>query len=81
MECQIYKGKRKQEHYLFMPAESSLEDIPEHILEMLGEIQHVMNIDITPATHLAQSKPEAILEMIEEKGFYIQLPQETNITL
>jgi len=81
MECHIYKGKRKQEHYLFMPADSSLEEIPESILQILGEIQHVMKIDITPSTHLAQSDPEAILETIREKGFYIQIPSKDNITI
>ena len=81
MECDIYKGKRKQDHYLFLPADASLDEIPESILQLLGEIQHVMKIDITSDTHLAQSEPDAVLEMIKEKGFYIQLPKKDTITI
>ena len=81
MECHIYKGKRKQDHYLFLPADSSLDEIPESILQLLGEIQHVMKIDITSDTHLAQSEPAAVLETIKEKGFYIQLPKKDTITI
>jgi len=74
MECNIYKGKRKQDHYLFLPAERTLEDVPETILEMLGTMELVMKLNITKETVLAQSDPAKIINVISEKGFYIQIP-------
>jgi uncharacterized protein YcgL (UPF0745 family) len=81
MECNIYKGKRKQDHYLFMPVTMSLDDMPGSILQMLGEMELVMKMDITGQSVLAQSDPQAVLDTIREKGFYIQLPSDKNITI
>ena len=81
MECHIYKGKRKQDHYLFMPVTTPLDDIPSPILDMLGEIELVMKLDITKQSKLAQSDAHAVLETISEKGFYIQLPSDKDITI
>jgi uncharacterized protein YcgL (UPF0745 family) len=81
MECNIYKGKRKQDHYLFIPVTSPLDDIPGPILEMLGEIELVMQLDITEQSKLVQSDARAVLETISEKGFYIQLPSNNDITI
>jgi len=74
MECKIYKGKRKQDHYLFLPVEKKLVDIPESILNMLGTMELVMQLNITKDMVLAQSDPEQVLNVITEKGFYIQIP-------
>jgi uncharacterized protein YcgL (UPF0745 family) len=81
MECHIYKGKRKQDHYLFMPVTTPLDDIPSSILEMLGEIELVMKLEITGQSKLAHSDAQAVLETISEKGFYIQLPPDNDITI
>ena len=81
MECNIYKGKRKQDHYLFMPVTTPLDDIPGSILEMLGEMELVMKLDITEQSNLAQSEARAVLDTISEKGFYIQLPSDKDITI
>ncbi len=81
MECNIYKGKRKQDHYLFLPAEKPLQDIPETILEMLGTMELVMKLDITKDTVLAQSDPEKIISVISEKGFYIQIPPKDGLKI
>lgn len=81
MECNIYKGKRKQDHYLFMPTTSTLDDIPGSILQMLGEMELVMSLDITEQSVLARSDPQTVLKTIHEKGFYIQLPPKDDITI
>lgn len=78
MECSIYKGKRKPGHYVFLPAEKTIDEIPDAIQQMMGEIEHVMDIDITLDTKLAQSNPVDIINMVTEKGFYIQMPPEND---
>jgi len=74
MECKIYKGKRKQDYYLFIPNDSSLEQVPSEIRQMFGELELVMSLDLSPTSTLAQSDPEKVINMINEKGFYIQIP-------
>lgn len=74
MECKIYKGQRKQDHYLFIKADQAPGSIPESILQIFGNLESVMTIDITADTVLAQSNPEEVIRMIEDKGFFIQIP-------
>ena len=81
MECSVYKGKRKPDHYVFLPTATSIHDIPESIQQMMGEMEHVMKLDISPVTKLAKSDPVDILNMINEKGFFIQIPPKTEINL
>jgi len=81
MECSIYKGKRNPDHYIFLPADTSINDIPENIQQMMGELTLVMNLDITTDTVLAQSDPVNVLSMIDEKGFFIQIPPKTEINI
>lgn len=80
MECNIYKGSRQQDHYLFMPVEKPVTDIPGDILKMFGDIELVMQLDISQSTRLAQSSPSEVIGIINEKGFYIQIPAG-NITI
>ena len=74
MECSVYKGKRKPDHYVFLPADKPITEIPDSIQTMMGEFEHVMDLDIVNDTKLAQSDPSDIINMINEKGFYIQIP-------
>jgi uncharacterized protein YcgL (UPF0745 family) len=78
MECKIYKGKRKHDHYLFTEAGQALDSIPESILQIFGDLERVMTIDITSETVLAQSDPEEVIRMIEANGFFIQIPPKNN---
>ena len=74
MECNIYKGSRQQDHYLFLPVDKSVTEIPGDILKMFGDIELVMKLNISRSTRLAQSNPSDVIDIINEKGFYIQLP-------
>jgi len=79
MECNIYKGSRQQDHYLFVPTEKPVTDIPGDILKMFGDIEFVMQLNICQSTRLAQSSPSEVIGIINKKGFYIQMPPK-NIT-
>jgi len=76
MDCTIYKGKRKPDYYIFMPSEMSTDELPTEIQGMLGELETVMQLDITLQTTLAQSDPAVVLDIIQEKGFFIQIPPD-----
>ena len=80
MECNIYKGKRKQDHYLFISNDKTLDEIPQDIRQILGDLELVMSLDLLPTTTLAQSDPEVVMNMINDKGFYIQIPPSSSET-
>ena len=47
------------------------------LLDQLGELQQVMELDLTPHVNLAAADPAAVMNSIESRGFYLQLPPGT----
>ena len=41
INCEIYKGTKKAEMYLYVPAEYGLKDVPQVLLESFGELSLV----------------------------------------
>ena len=39
-----------------------------------AELQQVMELDLTPHVNLAAADPAAVMNSIESRGFYLQLP-------
>ena len=76
MQCSIYKSSKKSEHYLFIEKADNLDKVPEQLQGILGELELVMELDITPERKLALSDAQEVLKQIEEKGFYLQMPPE-----
>jgi uncharacterized protein YcgL (UPF0745 family) len=49
-------------------------ELPDELMDSLGELTFVMDLQLEPDTKLANSKPEDVLKSIDEKGFYLQIP-------
>ena len=79
MLCEIYKGKRKEDTYLFIESPADFEKLPENIKAIFGDLSLVMELEININTKLARDKAENVLGNIEENGFHIQLPPKDEI--
>lgn len=69
-----YKSPKKEELYLFVPKEKGLEELPPELLVMFGEPQHVIDYDLTPDRKLPRANAKEVLDALESKGFYMQMP-------
>ncbi|MFP5507188.1 MAG: YcgL domain-containing protein [Gammaproteobacteria bacterium] len=74
MKCVIYKGSRKQDTYLYIEREDDFARVPEALLDMLGNLQRVMALELTPERSLAQADPEQVRRLLREQGYYLQMP-------
>ncbi|MDH3377554.1 MAG: YcgL domain-containing protein [Gammaproteobacteria bacterium] len=74
MKCSVYKGERRQDSYLFVPAEHELSQVPKALLDMLGTLSLVLTMDLTPTTKLAQADPASVFEKLKIHGYFLQLP-------
>ncbi len=74
MNTWIYKGRRKPDTYLYVTAESNFSAVPDSILELMGELELVIEIDLASREKLAQADITKVKEMLVDQGFYIQLP-------
>ena len=74
MKCLVYKGMCKQGTYLYVASAETLTELPKALLDQLEELQQVMDLDLTPHVNLAAADPAAVMNSIESRGFYLQLP-------
>ncbi len=72
--CDIYKGDKKDEMYLYVPKDGALSNVPEALLTSFGELKLVTTIVLTPSRKLARADINKVLTEITDNGFYLQLP-------
>lgn len=72
--CYIYHSKKQLEMYLFLAKEDDFECVPEEVRKGLGQLEKAMELEITPASKLARSKPEEVIRNLKDRGFHIQMP-------
>lgn len=76
--CTIYKSSREDELYLYIKRGGDLKELPEELLKRMGETKEVMTILINPEKKLARVKAARVLQDLEEKGYFLQLPPTFN---
>jgi hypothetical protein len=74
MLCFVYKSLKKAELYLYLDKKDDFSALPQALLQSVGNLEFVMELDLTPERKLAREKAETVLAGLQEKGFFIQLP-------
>ena len=74
LHCCVYKCLRKQETFLFVLKEDDFSRVPEQLLKTLGEIEKIIDLELTPERTVARGEARYIMNDLLEKGFHLQLP-------
>lgn len=74
LECIVYKSLKKDETYVFIPVNTTLSDLPDDLLKVLGQTEKVMTLKLTPEKKMARGTAEEVIKSIEEQGFHLQMP-------
>jgi uncharacterized protein YcgL (UPF0745 family) len=74
MLCEIYKGNKKAEMYLYVPFNKGLKDVPEVLLQSFGDLELVMKLELKVSRKLARVDVATVIDDIQDKGFYLQVP-------
>lgn len=72
--CVIYKGSRKEHTYIYINEKDKFDDVPEVLLNSLGRLEFVMELELYPERKLAQADAREVIEKLEQQGFYLQIP-------
>lgn len=79
MICAVYKSQRKTDTYVYVvkqeDAEKDLDVIPEVVALPLGDLTHVMDIDLSSREQLARIDINELKKALQENGLYIQMPR------
>lgn len=76
MHCSIYKGRHKPDIYLYIPGREDFSGVPQDLLRIMGRLEHVMDLVLTPGRRLARANACAIMRALLIHGRYVQLPAE-----
>lgn len=80
MHCAIYKGPKKLDHYLYVEREDDFSRVPTALLELLGELELVISLELGPGRRLAQADSAAVRKALREQGYYFQVPPKISET-
>ena len=76
MNCVIYKGSKKYDSYLYIEKEDDFSRVPDALMSMLGTLEFVMALELSPERKLAQADVEAVMAKLKDEGFYLQMPKQ-----
>jgi uncharacterized protein YcgL (UPF0745 family) len=72
--CVIYKSLRKADAYLYVIEVDEFAMVPLELREMLGRLEYVMALQLTPERKLARADAIQVMEALSGQGYYLQLP-------
>lgn len=76
--CTVYKSLTKSDYYLFVKKADDVARVPEALLSYFGKYELAMTLVLSPDRRLAMMSAEEVLEALDEKGYYLQLPPGKN---
>ncbi|MDD0823018.1 YcgL domain-containing protein [Mannheimia sp. AT1] len=72
--CAIYRSKKKEGMYLYVPKRDQFDRVPESLLQMFGKPEFSMFFNLTGDKSLLRAKNEEVIQLLEEQGYYLQMP-------
>lgn len=70
----VYKSRKRDEMYLYVPKADGLKKLPEALLQIFGAPEHVMDLPLMPGRSLARVDVDKLRHEVEANGFYLQMP-------
>ena len=74
MKCAIYKGGRKADAYLYVERKDRFERVPRSLVEMLGRLELVLELDLSQRRSLARADVRVVEDQLRRRGYYLQMP-------
>ncbi|PJE78448.1 Protein YcgL [invertebrate metagenome] len=70
----VYKTLVREGVYLYVDKKDQLSKVPEELLKRFHHTEHVMDILLTSRKKLARADSSSVMDAIDQKGFYLQMP-------
>ncbi len=69
----IYKGSRRAETYLYVPEKNNFQRVPQDLLDALGALELVMELEIEERRRLARVDAKDVMKGVSNVGYFLQL--------
>ncbi len=81
MQCYVYRSRRKPGSFLFIPEKGDFSRLPDILLKIFGEPEFSFEFDLIPErTLVIKAEASEVLRVINENGFYLQLPPSEELS-
>ncbi len=74
MNCYVYRSNKKQGMYLYLIEKDDFSNIPESLMKLLGEVVYSFEFDLSKNRKLVKEKAEEVLRIMNENGYFLQMP-------
>jgi len=64
---------------LYLVNRDDFSKVPEELLNNFGKLEFVMEIELTEDKKLAKEEAKKVIERLNTKGFFIQLPPQKEL--
>ena len=78
MQCVVYKSLKQFDYFLFVKKEEEFTRVPDGLRRMLGVLEKVMDLELDERRSLARADVGAVMQQIEERGYYLQMPPQSD---
>ena len=72
----VFRSSKKPDTYLFVRRGQAWDELPESLQGIFGKPLHSMDLILTPERKLARTDGRQVLDAINDKGFFLQMPEE-----
>lgn len=80
MYCYVYKGDKKEDHFLYLSQDFDQEGLPDSfptvILDLMGVLSLVVEFELSLDRELPQAEAAQVISDVESQGFYLQMPKK-----
>jgi uncharacterized protein YcgL (UPF0745 family) len=74
IKCEVYRCGKKSDTYLYLKNGMDLENLPEEMLGLLGELTPFLKLELSESSKLARVETSDVLQALVNQGYYLQLP-------
>lgn len=74
MKCYVYRGGRRPDTYLYLPAPDAFSAVPETLMQLFGKLELALEFELSPERRMAQADAAQVIASLREQGFYLQMP-------
>lgn len=74
--CSIYRSKRKDGMYLYVPRKKDLTELPAPLMAFFGQPELAMDLVLTPERKLAREDIHVVMQNLEAQGYHLQMPPQ-----
>lgn len=76
MQCFIYKSLKKDYLYLYIAKKDDFSKVPDALVNSLGKMEFVMELELSPERKLAREDTGKVIECLKRQDFFVQLPAQ-----